>query len=701
MRHIHHRFAPTPLAIALMLAFGPAMADKASDLEELARLSSSVSVGVGGWNNDRPQMGIFDGMRDEGGYLLFDADIRKRNDETGTWQTLTIQNLGTDSREINAEFLQQGRQGVTFEYSSTQREAPYTVNTNLMGLGTTVQTVGANIPGNLAPTPNAPSALTGTNVQLGMQRDKLGMGFYKSLQQWLPGLEFKVNFSNEDKEGNRHWGRGGAAEFAVEPIDFTTRQLEAVLNYTGEKVNLSGGYFGSWFENANDLVTSIGTSTYYLTLPFDNQAHQVFVNGAYSFSPTTKGNFKVAYTRATVDEPIPTASVGAITKFNGAPSQFEAEVNTTLVQLGLTARPMPKLNVLASLRYHDVQDETPVYSLVGNNGTGAVSVHGTPLSYTTTSGKLEGAYSLPDNYSVIAGLDYNDQDRTVPMGTVTAGLDTERYVPFRAELEETTYRLQLRKSLSETVNGSLAYLHSDRDGSNFAPGRNAAVDQIAPLHIADRDRDKVRFTADWTPTEALGLQLNVETSKDDYGSSAARPHGVHEGKASLYSLDVTYRLNANWQVSAWYSHDRSEIYQTGRGPSGVGIKDANQEDTGNAVGLNLAGTINPKTKVGVDLSWVREKSSIVQSWDSGAVTQVPDISSTATRIKLYAQYALKKNADLRFDVIHERWKSDDWTWLFSNGNDFQYGTTTDGTTVIVDPRQDATFVGIRYIYKFE
>lgn len=690
------RFELTALATALMVVYAPAMAaDK--DLELISKISSSVSVGVGYWNNDRPQMGIFDGMRDDGAYLLLDADIISRNDDTGTWTSLSTTNLGLDSREINAEYNVQGNWGVTLDYNQTPREAPYTVNTSLIGLGTQEQVVGPAI---------ATGALTGANVQLGTERQKYGLGFYKNLNFLMPGLAFKANYSHENKEGNRHWGRGGAAEFAVEPIDYTTRQFEAIFDYTSKLLQLSGGYIGSWFENANDLVCSRtaaqtcgAVGPFYLTLPFDNQAHQAYVSGAYHFTPTMTGTFKASYTHATVDEAVPTAGIAAIPRYVGAPTVFDAEVNTTLVQLGLTARPMPKLNMVANLRYHDVNDETPRYDLIGTNPAGPVTGHGTPLSYTTKSGKLEGTYSLQQGYSLVAGIDYSDQERTVPVGS-TAIPDSERYVPFRADLDEITYRLQLRKSLSETLNGSLAYLYSDRDGSSFAAGRNAAVDQIAPLHIADRERNKIRLTADWAPTEALGVQLNLETSRDEYGMSAARPHGVHEGEANVYSLDVSYRLNEAWQVSAWYSHDTNEIYQTGRGPGGAGIKDASQDDTGNAVGLNLAGTINSRLKVGADVSWVKEESSIIQTWTAGAVTQVPDITSTATRIKLFGEYALNKNADLRIDLIHERWKSDDWTWFFSDGSNFQYGTATDGTAVIVDPKQNTTFAGIRYIYKF-
>ena len=61
---------------------------------------------------------------------------------------------------------------------------------------------------------------------------------------------------------------------------------------------------------------------------------------------------------------------------------------------------------------------------------------------------------------------------------------------------------------------------------------------------------------------------------------------------------------------------------------------------------------------------------------------------------------LNKNAELRFDLIHERWKTDDWTWQFSDGTPFIYGSTDDGTMVITDPDQTATFVGASYRYNF-
>ena len=49
----------TALAAALLSVYGPALAEDAQ---------GEVSVGGGGWTNDRHQAGMYDGMRDKGVY---------------------------------------------------------------------------------------------------------------------------------------------------------------------------------------------------------------------------------------------------------------------------------------------------------------------------------------------------------------------------------------------------------------------------------------------------------------------------------------------------------------------------------------------------------------------------------------------------------------------------------------------------------
>lgn len=750
MRNTNTTFRLTALSAAVLAAFGgmhPACAAGESSASELVNPESHISIGVGVLNGERQQAGIYDGMNEDGGHLLLDARIRMRDNATGIWKTLEATDLGLDSREIKGGIEQQGNWGISLGYNQTPRVTPYEVNTGLQGFGSTSQTVAKPtiVPG------------TGSTYELKTERDILTLDFFKYI---TPRLNLKVNVRNEDKEGNRHWGRGGQPEFAVEPIDSQTRQIEATLNYAGEKMQLSGGYYGSWYDNANSLVDTIRAGEdpatlanhIYLSLPMDNEAHQVFLNGGYNFSPTTRGMFKVAYTHATQDEHLPTSDITGLA-WADAPTSLDGEVNTTLAMVGLTARPMPQLNIVANLRYHDVEDKTPANEIVHSVGSGGAitSVHSTPLSYETLTGKLEGTYTISQGLNLVAGIDLSNQDRTVPVGMLDAdGHDTERYVPFRSELEETTYRLQLRRTLSDTLNGSLAFMRSDRDGSAYSmamhsePGEGIHEDSIDPINIADRTRDKWRANVNWMPTERIDLQFNYESSKDDY---SGHEYGLRDGSANLFSIDAGINISPNWQLNTWYSHDQTKAFQTGwrqgssptattppappNPPSSANAeleRDAHLKDKGDSIGLGLKGAINNKLKVGANLQWTRITSSIQQAFTvlpsnpsavtgstttgtsvyaSGTVAeQLPDIESTMTKLNLYAEYALRKNADLRFDVVHTRWKSDDWTWMMGSTLDpWVYGagtgTTTDGTTVITDPKQSATFVGIRYNYKFQ
>jgi len=700
MRKLQQTSRLTVVMAALAGACGAAQAQDAA-VAELTKPDSFVSIGAGYWSDDRPQQGIYDGMRDKGGYGLFDAYIARRDQATGTWFTLDARNLGLDTRELRADWLRQGNGGVFLEYSRTPRDNPYTFLTGVSGIGTSVQRV---------PAVANPAR---TEVELGSVRDMTQMGFNK---YFGAGYELRVSFKNEDKSGTRQWGRGGAAEFAVEPLDSNTQQVEAALAYVGKNFQAQGGYYGSWYTNDIKLVDTAlttGANPYFLSQPLSNQAHQLFANGGYNFTPSTRGTFKVSYTSATQDETIP---VGAgVPVFAGAPTNINGKVDTTLVQAGVTSRLSKDFSWLASLRYYDSDDKTPQVRVIQTNAaclTGSQCVDNTPVSYTTISGKLEGTYRLMQGLNLIGGIEAYSQDRTVPVGTPSGGTDLQRYVPWRTKLEETTYRLQLRRSLSSTVNGSIAYLHSTRDGSDYTLTNEAESDEINPIHIADRQRDRLRLMVDWAPAEALTLTFNAEGAVDEYSFNTARPYGLRDGTATNFSFDVAYAFSDQWQLTAWYARDNTKATQVGqRAPSGIalaGEKEAELEDIGDTLGAGLRGMLMPRLKVGADVLYVknvnRYPETIVTAgptYPAGITGPLADIKNELTRFKLYAIWALQKNSELRVDYIHELWKTDDWSWLFANGTTFTYGTTTDGTQVTQNPKQSADYVGMRYTYRFQ
>lgn len=693
----HKQFRLTAVAAALTAVFGTALAD--DELAEFIEPESTVSVGIGSWSGDRKQMGTYDGMRDSGAYGLIDADVVKRDNETGTWYKFQATDLGLENREVKAEILRQGDAGISLEYNNITRDDPKEVLTTLTGEHGTTQVEGGG---------------PMRKVELGTRREQVNLGLYKNLR---PGLDFNLSFKNESKDGNRLISRGDAFRFVSEPIDSTTRQLEARLSYTVGKFQLQGGYYGSWYSTKNTITSVLPTATPTATSGFlsqglDNEAHQLFLNGGYNFSKTTRATFKLERARATQDDSL--AQPGGV--FVGAPKSLNAKVTTTLAQVGLNTRPIKDLTINANLRYHDVDDDTPV---VATNGAGTAP-HYVGYSYRTVSGKLEGTYRLDDNYSLSAGIEDKHQDRTMPVNI--SGGDKVIVVPFRRKLEELASRVELRRSLSDTMNGALSWQHIDRSGGGYKAaqaGNDAAggltdVRNITnPMNVADRKRDKLRFALDWSPTNALSLQFTAEESRDRYDNDALRSFGLDKGDGRLYGLDAAWTITEKFKLTAWYSWDQNRAQQlayrsAGSGGNQPAVKDYDLKDTTNALGVGFRTEVNSRLNVGGDLEASRNVSRFRQdilplaggapAAEAGFTTGVPDIHTRHLRLSLFSVYALNKQSDLRFDVIHERWKTDDWTWQFANGTAL---IDAGGSTYLTDPKETANFVGVRYIYKFQ
>ena len=679
----HSVFPLSAIAAALLAAFGAAGAAEGDDITQLTKPESSVSVGADYVDSDGARFGQYTGMHKSGGYGLFDVDIVKRDDATGTWFKLNGRNLGLDNRELKFEHNCQGDWGYSIDFSQTPRYEPFTVNTAVTGIGSANLTIPA-------------VSTAGTPTQLKTQRDAIGLGFSKV----LPGnWDVQLRFRNEEKDGARLFARGttggvGLFEFAPEPIHSTTRQIEATIGYTGERLQLSGGYYGTTYDNKNTALNFTGGVTPLSTftpigLPPDNQSHQLHLSGGYNFTSTTRGNFKVAYTRATQNDAFITGANVPLAPGIGA--NLDGRVDTTLVQAGITARPLPKLSLLANLRYEDQDDRTPIrlYNTLAT-GTSTFNGENEPRSIKKTSGKLEASYALPMNFRLTGGLDYEEKNRSA---------SPVRIVSQRDKTDEISYRVELRHTLSETVTGALAYVHSDRGGSDFLTtvlnNGTAGSNLIAPIHLADRKRDKVRLSVNWTPTERLGLQFMLEEAQDKYGARQALGLGPQKGKAQNYSLDASYTFSEAWQGTAWASHNDNRMDQTSAvGASAAQIWAAALRNRGDAFGLGVQGKPNARLELGADLS----HSNITDEYRQQAVTgtartSLPEVSTKLTSLKLFGKYALQKNAGLRLDYIYDRFSTNDWTWTT--------WTYTDGTTLTQNPTQTTNFLGISYYYKWQ
>ncbi len=432
----------------------------------------------------------------------------------------------------------------------------------------------------------------------------------------------------------------------------------------------------------NDLL-NVPNSTVFtqMALPPGNQSHQLHLTGGYSFAPTTHGTFKLARTKAVQNEDFFVAPT------NNPRTNLGGAVDTTLLQLGITSNPLPKLSLLANLRHENKDDKTPraLYTVVGNTST--LDGYNEPRSIRSLAGKLEASYALPQSLRLTGGVDYDEKKRnTFRVASVSQ----------RARTDEISYRVELRRALSETVTGALAYIHSDRGGSDFltnvlnnpvvTPGSNL----IPPIHLADRKRETVRLSANWQATEHLTMQFRADQARDNYDQREGSMLGAQKGSASTYAVDAAYAFSDEWQVAAWVSRDDTRFEQLTR----ITPWQAKLRNVGVAYGADVRGTFSSGTKVGADLSYsdIREENQ-QQALEGAAVDTIPNISTTLTNVKLFAGYAINKQIDVRVNYIYDRYRTDDWTWTT--------WTYSDGTTVQQDPIQTVHFIGVLVRYKFQ
>jgi MtrB/PioB family decaheme-associated outer membrane protein len=734
---------PTAIVIALLAAFSPAHAQtseakpaEAKPAEapaEASTKSMQASVSVGGaWASgdsaDRAFFGQYNGMRDQSVYGLLDFDYRRADSADGSSTGLIGTNLGLQTRELLFYWERQGDWKFTADYGELLRRDLYTVNTGLVRAGSQTPQV--------VHLPNGPG--TGGEYDPSTKRKGLGLGFSKWFGQ---EVELVASLKSENKDGSRIFGigmncpstvafscgattltqTGSAILLLPEPIESNHTQAELRLNYAGERLRLTGGYYGSFYNNSNatmaagipgSLNNQLGTLLPLsnglqgilgnpVALPPDNQSQTLDLAGNYTFTPSTRANFKVAYSQAKQDQG------WAGTGLNGAPvgvSNLDGQVNTTLAQVGLISRPIARLTLQAEGRYEDRNDKTPIAYY---NAEGSSTWTNRSYSLERIRGKLQATYQFSSAYVGIAAVDYDAIDRA----TFTPTSAVSGVSALRQDTDETTWRLELKRRMTENFSGEIRFTSSDRNGSNWLrPTSGGGVTEVtdpstfpataifAPT-LADRRRDQLKLQANWQPSDALLLVASAAGGKDDY--SMPTQYALQDSKMSLFTLDANYALSDAWSLNGFASYGTQKLNQARPAGSILAF-----DNTNLTLGFGATGRISEQIEVGGTLAYISDNNEYAQTLDalanpsSGALLAatggLPDIKFQQTELRLYGKYALAKNQALRLDAIYQQTKYNDWA--------YQYGslpyTYSDNTTVTLDQNQSVVYIGISYVYSW-
>lgn len=729
---ISSRHRPTLVAMAVFAACAATQAQAESDDAPL--VEGTVSVGLGiidGASADRAQFGQYNGLHNSRDFVgTLGMDYNLRDPENSKWVDFQAENLLSDTRELRLVWKNPGQWKFTADYSELVRSEPNTINTGMLGLGSTTPQV-VLLAGGPA---------TGQEFELKTKRSGMGIGFSKQINS---AVQFDVNLKSENKEGSRLFGigmncpspiaacsgttgisTGWALLMLPEPINSNHSQIEARVSYSQEKLRLSAGYYGSFYQNSNStlnpvvpgslnnplgspLALSAGLQSLLsqpIALAPDNHAQQLDVTGNYAFTDKTQGTFKLAYTTASQTDNFAnaglTAAPAGVTSLGG-------KVNTTLARLGVTSRPIPKLSLLADWRYENKDDQTPIASYNFVNAT--TSFTNRNLSDQKNNGKVQASWQFNEEYRGTLGVDYESIDRDLFTATsAVAGISA-----LRQKTEEVGLRAELRRRLTENFSGSITLSSSQRDGSNWLRNNSGAgvTEVVDPStgflnsaifmpSLADRQRDKVRMFADWQPTEKLALQFSAEEGRDKYNTPTV--YGLRNTRMNQFGIDWGYALSFNWNFNGYLSRGLQTFNQSRYAGYVMAF-----ENTSTNAGVGFTGKVSSQINVGGNLTFADDKSVYAQTLDTFAGADsaallagtggLPETKYRQTALKLFGKYDLNKRSALRMDLIHQRNSVNDWAWGF-NGVPFVY---SDGTTVVQRHSQRVSFIGITYVYQLQ
>jgi hypothetical protein len=565
-------------------AAGVARAADTSDLaRELTRPTNFVEAGIGYVSDDSFKFGEYNGLFRQGPYGILNFDIAGGgfydSDDPTRWH-ITGNNLGLDTRDVSASYGQQGRFRIDFGYDELRRNRSDTFETPYLGAGSNMLTLpldwvkpvvpqvnnNLNFRGLSPATALAPALVSGVvtpptpgqvatvgnvlthdlpdfhSVDLSTKRKAVDGGFiYEIDRNW----EFKVSARHEKKDGLKPMGAvtSQVNEYATiipDPIDQTTDQYNVSLTYTADKAFFQVAYYGSVFHNDIQSVTwqdaNNPTKTATLSSAPSNDFHQLMLTGGYNFSPVTKLVMYASYARNTQDDAFVT--LGQNNQFPlGLPaSSLDGLVVTKAFNARLTSRPVKGLNLVASYKYDDRDNQTPVnvYYFQDANEPAAATVSplnaalglppGTlanniniyanrPYSKRLNQADLDASYQVAKGHTLEAGYQYQQIDRKCDGSWINCS-DAPR-------TRENTLKAEWRANAIDNLSGRLAYAYSERR-VNYDEDAFLALVPMAQLVPANG-------------ATISAYQYLLQTGLTGFGPLAGYPATPLTGNAAIFS----------------------------------------------------------------------------------------------------------------------------------------------------------------------
>ncbi len=481
-------------------------------------------------------------------------------------------------------------------------------------------------------------------LDLDLQREKIGLGVEGDFTQWLAGLKGYINFDQEEKTGHQRRSlmantaiNNGPTNFA-QPVDATTQNFNAGISLDQDNWQSELAYNGSYYRNDVDHFSLTNAEDVYAATP-DNDAHQVSLTGQYLLG-TNVINGRLATGRMIQDD--------NLIQVSGNPLQsWDGEVDTLDARLGFSSVINPRWRINGQVDYSDRDNKSSTYEFTQwekDDLSGALKQN-VAMDIERTNLKLQSSYRFNSDYRLLGGFDYKE---------------VERSYSDREETEDTALwaKLNIRAVPKTVIDVKASY--ETRDGSTYE-SLEATSSEDDPLlrkfYLADRDRNGLELNINHTPLDWLSVDVNAHYDNDDYDNTVI---GLTEVNDYGYNLQLNAQLTKQFSVYAnvgqqWIESDMAggSAYASPEWYSNV-----DDEFIDFGAGFTYSGLLDDRLTLGGNYQFANSNSDTVVT--TSIDNPYGDYYSYSHNVELYGRYALSDAMGLKLSYQYERYYDTDY-----------------------------------------
>lgn len=582
---------------------------------------SSITLNLGYLTDDATRPGRYTGPAEQGLQPNLNLDYRWKSTENDARYThLIFKNLGSDNLYLRGRYGVQGDYSVGIEY----RERPLFQYQNLQS------------PYNR----NLEKTETQQTWSINQQRERLTLSAQKVFDQhW----RLNVQVTREEKAGRRLQGyglwTGGGTGFEIPaPINQRTDQFDISAEYAGKKLQAKLGYHLSQFSQLDDQSFRVDNQNnndrMHLSLPPDNQYHQLTGSMAYAFTNNTRFSSELNLGRATQNEafiadPAYTQALAILG------SSLDGQLDTTRLTLRGTHRIAPSTQLRATYRYDDRKNNTATYDGLRSELNQLRDTRAPDLTRHTLD--ADANIRLPGRSTLNIGSRFEDTTRNA---------DADR-----KQTQQSTFRARLRTAVTNNLNTGLKVTRGIQIGSNYNDTVTQNNEALRKYHLASIDKTQITANATWNALEQLALGVEVTYRLDDYTLSEI---GLQEDNRLASTLKADYFPSRRLSGYAFITHEGGERVQAGINQT------LNSKTTTLSFGVggksNL--TEDGRYSLGGDLLIVNSETDITANTGTSFA---PD-EVNMMELRLYGDYKASENLNYRLAWLAHQYKDESWAY---------------------------------------